>query len=338
MELTSNQKKIFQAIFDHFNKTGQWPFIRLFEVEFRHLGNVRQIIKSIGNDIVILDNDYNKDSKVRLSLKAIALCKDSEQLLDDFAKVVKIFASKYIEHPLQPEISLSDLSNKDGLSDSQLQRISTLIMEASGLWRSAGGTDSNQVFEISPSAIIFENIESFSDYIKLVEDKSQVSDSNSISTALLHSSDALRRFQLDHPQPRKTAFVMMQFQNTKLHSRIFQALKVTLGKHNIVALRADVKSYHDELWSNIETYMLGCGLGLAVLERLSQDDFNPNISLEIGYMLALGKPVCLLKDATIKQIQSDLVGRLYLNFDTQDPENSIPQVLEKWLKDKGFIK
>ena len=103
-------------------------------------------------------------------------------------------------------------------------------------------------------------------------------------------------------------------------------------------MRADMKSYDDNLWTNIVTYMRGCGFGIAVLERPSDEDFNPNVSLEIGYMLALGKQVCLLKDQTIKQLPTDLVGRLYQNFDAQNPETTIPSVLNKWLRDKGFIK
>ena len=84
--------------------------------------------------------------------------------------------------------------------------------------------------------------------------------------------------------------------------------------------------------------MHGCGFGIAVIERLQDDDFNPNVSLEVGYMLALGKPICLLKDKTHKTLQSDLGGKLYRPFDTQDPEASIPPVLSDWLRDKGLTK
>jgi hypothetical protein len=151
-------------------------------------------------------------------------------------------------------------------------------------------------------------------------------------------TDTRRRFKLDHPRPEKAAFVIMKFQNTSAHERITKVLNETLSPYGIIALRADMKSYDDNLWTNTVTYMRGCGFGIAVLERLSDEDFNPNVSLEIGYMLALGKQVCLLKDQTIKQLPTDLVGRLYQNFDAQNPETTIPPVLNKWLSDKGFIK
>jgi nucleoside 2-deoxyribosyltransferase len=74
-----------------------------------------------------------------------------------------------------------------------------------------------------------------------------------------------------------------------------------------------------------------------VFERLKSDQFNPNVSLEVGYMLALRKPVCLLKDATLTALTTDLVGKLYKAFDPQDPVGSIPEELLKWCKDRHFV-
>ncbi len=48
------------------------------------------------------------------------------------------------------------------------------------------------------------------------------------------------------------------------------------------------------------------------------------------------KPVCLLKDRTLATLQADLVGRLYDEFDPQNPARTIPPVIQKWLSDKGL--
>ena len=80
--------------------------------------------------------------------------------------------------------------------------------------------------------------------------------------------------------------------------------------------------------------MQGCSFGIALFDRINTDEFNPNVSLEIGYMMALNKPVLLLKDKTLKSLQTDLVGKLYYQFDFQYPEKTIPIVLDKWMSDK----
>ncbi len=83
--------------------------------------------------------------------------------------------------------------------------------------------------------------------------------------------------------------------------------------------------------------MHGCGFGIAVFERIEKDVFNPNVSLEVGYMLGLKKPVLLLKDQTLPALQTDLAGKLYRPFDPQHPAKTIALQLEQWLEDKGLI-
>jgi hypothetical protein len=150
-------------------------------------------------------------------------------------------------------------------------------------------------------------------------------------------ASGLEKFRADHSIEKKTAFIIMQFKSTKPHTSIIKCIKDTLGKYDIIALRADDKEYMDDLFLNIRTYMHACDFGIAVLERITEDDFNPNVSLEIGYMFGLGKNVLLLKDHTLKSLQTDLAGKLYKQFDTNDIEHTLPEQIEKWLKDKGLI-
>ena len=148
---------------------------------------------------------------------------------------------------------------------------------------------------------------------------------------------SIRDFRLDHPDPRKVAFLMMKYGKTKAHENIVEGIRQALAPQGIVALRADEKDYHADLYPNILTYLHGCGFGIAVFERIEQEEFNPNVSLEVGYMIALEKRVCLLKDRTLPKLHTDLVSKLYKEFDPQDPIASIPPVLTKWMKDWHVI-
>ena len=147
----------------------------------------------------------------------------------------------------------------------------------------------------------------------------------------------LERFWEEHREPEKCGFLMMKFDDTRLHPAIVDAIRTCCAKFGIEVFRADDRTYSDDLLSNIRTYMHGCGFGIAMYERLVADDFNPNVSLEVGYMMALGKPVLFLKDRTLRFLHTDLVGRLYETFDVQSPHETIPPVLEKWMKDKSII-
>lgn len=146
--------------------------------------------------------------------------------------------------------------------------------------------------------------------------------------------ESLGRFRRDYPDPGRVAFIMMQFGETPAHKAITQAIRDALNVRGIIGVRADDKRYHDDLFPNVLTYMYGCGLGIAVFERLEADETNPNVALEVGYLFAMQKPVCLLKDRTLRTLQADLVGKLYDPFDPQDPMGTIQPVVQKWLSDK----
>jgi hypothetical protein len=148
---------------------------------------------------------------------------------------------------------------------------------------------------------------------------------------------SMEAFYADYPQNDSTAFIMMRFGTTAAHQKITQAIQTCLRRFNVIALRADDKEYHSDLFYNILTYIHGCKFGIAVFERIEGDEFNPNVSLEVGYMLALAKPVCLMKDKTLKTMPVDLMGKMYRSFDPQNPIKSIPPVLLKWCQDQKFI-
>jgi bifunctional UDP-N-acetylglucosamine pyrophosphorylase/glucosamine-1-phosphate N-acetyltransferase len=108
--------------------------------------------------------------------------------------------------------------------------------------------------------------------------------------------ESLKRFRREYPRGEQVAFIMMRYGTTPAHEEISLGIKQELRAHNLIGLRADDKEYHPDLLLNILTLIYGCGFGVAVFDRLLSDDFNPNVALEVGYMMALHKPLCLLKD------------------------------------------
>lgn len=145
------------------------------------------------------------------------------------------------------------------------------------------------------------------------------------------------RFYKDYPEGTRTAFLIMQFTETEVHEKIISTIKDLLKQYNIAVLRADDKEYSDDLFANIKTYMHCCEFGISIFERVTEDEFNPNVSLEVGYMMGLNKPVCLLKDKTLKSLQTDLAGKLYKPINLFKIEDSIKKHLNKWLTDKEMI-
>jgi hypothetical protein len=149
-------------------------------------------------------------------------------------------------------------------------------------------------------------------------------------------ADSLEKFKAEYPDPNRTGFIMMRFAKTRSHLAITKSIKATLKSTGLCAVRSDDRSFHDDLFLNVLTYIYGCGFGIAVFERIEKEDFNPNVSLEVGYMLGLGKKVCLMKDQTLSTLHSDLIGKLYNTFDPLDASKTINESLGRWLKDQDL--
>lgn len=151
-------------------------------------------------------------------------------------------------------------------------------------------------------------------------------------------SESLKEFRTKYPDPASVAFLMMQFEKTPAHDRIVAAIRRAFLARGITALRADDFQFHDDLFPNVKTYMHGCSMGVAVFETITTKEFNPNVSLEVGYMLALGKPICLLKDQNLQSLHADLTGKLYRNFDSRNPDGTIPDQVNQWLTSRGLAR
>lgn len=152
-----------------------------------------------------------------------------------------------------------------------------------------------------------------------------------------HIKGSLFSFMSDNKDFDKNVFIIMPFKKNKFYSYVEKSIRDTLKKFGFNALRADDKNYSDDLLSNIETYLYGCKFCVAVHDREIDENHNANVALEIGYTLGLKKSVCLLKEKTLKSLTSDLQGRIYVDFDSENIKGSINAALSKWVKDKNFI-
>lgn len=150
-------------------------------------------------------------------------------------------------------------------------------------------------------------------------------------THVRHLEGYLRQFLQDHPDPDKNFFVMMRFNETKQMAEVYEAIQSTLASRGMTAIRADERDYTGELWTNIEVYLTGCRYGIAVFEDIDQRDYNPNVSLELGYLMGRGKRTLLLKEKRLPRLPTDVVHRLYKEFDMFDISRTVEREVARWV-------
>ena len=275
-------------------------------------------------------------------------------LLSKRGKELQTLLARYLNHvraklqsdPELNHIDFAELKSDAGFTDDELEFFQDFIFLTpfhNGGSRSGSGLPPNVEHwyavadlyaYVSELALQDLNRSSISSPVEISYEVENTLDNNDW-TEPTEIKESLKLFRRDHPDPQKVMFVIMSFDDTALHHAINKAISDTLMPFGISALRADTKQYHDELFYNILTYVHGCGSGVAVFERLEEETFNPNVAFEVGYMMALKKPVCLLKDRTLKTLHSDLAGKMYRQFDAQNP-STISEKLSTWLKDKNL--
>nr|QNO48208.1 hypothetical protein PGANABGL_00022 [Methanosarcinales archaeon ANME-2c ERB4] len=142
----------------------------------------------------------------------------------------------------------------------------------------------------------------------------------------------------------KSVFIMMPFGKNDVRLRtIADTIKETLEEHGLCGWRADdlERSLMEDMWPNIVVNMLSCKYGIAVfvdrtvLDRYTDEQitvFNANIAIEVGFMKSRGLDVLLLKDKRLEKLPTDIISKLYEEFDFDDPEGGVKKAVTDWIK------
>jgi hypothetical protein len=168
------------------------------------------------------------------------------------------------------------------------------------------------------------------EHVRIVEDEQVLGKLGDLS-GISHLVPYLRQFMADHPVYERNVFIMMRFSETPAVKQIHASVKAALDEHGLHGVRADDRDYTGELWSNIEVYLTGCKYGIAIFEDIEGANFNPNVALELGYLMGRRKRTLILKDQNLRSLHSDVLHRLYATFDMSNIDGSIRREVGRWV-------
>lgn len=149
-----------------------------------------------------------------------------------------------------------------------------------------------------------------------------------------HLKTSINKFLKEYPF-ENNVFIMMRFyEDIDIFNNIEKEIKDTLSENGLVGHLAKDRRYKRDMLDNIKVYMASCRYGIAVFEMIRDTDFNPNISIELGFMEAWGRNVLLLKEQNLPNLNTDIVGELYEEFN-QDRLSTIRSCIRRWIRDLG---
>lgn len=168
------------------------------------------------------------------------------------------------------------------------------------------------------------------DHVRVVEDEQILGQLGDLS-GVTHLVPYLRQFMGDHPVYDRNVFIIMRFSDRPEIRQIHASIKAALADYGLRGIRADDRDYTGELWSNVEVYLTGCKYGIAVFEDAQDANYNPNVGLELGYMIGRRKRTLILKDRDLPSLHADVLHRLYSAFDMNDIDGSIRREVGRWV-------
>ncbi len=123
---------------------------------------------------------------------------------------------------------------------------------------------------------------------------------------------------------------MMRYRTDPLFERLELTIRSAVKMYGLEARLAKDVAYEDDVWHNIIHYMKHCKYGIAVFEEINEREFNPNVSMELGYMYGLKRRCLVLKDRRMPRLPTDICGKIYKDFDTYNVGESVSKCVQTW--------
>jgi hypothetical protein len=121
-----------------------------------------------------------------------------------------------------------------------------------------------------------------------------------------------------------SVFIMTKFPDgataaSRELSTIIDAVKAAVTAQGHVPRIALGQNYHRWLFDNVELFLLGCARGIAIVEDKYLPELNPNVALEWGWMVGMGREVLFLREQSFVHARADWTGLINATFDWANP-------------------
>jgi len=146
----------------------------------------------------------------------------------------------------------------------------------------------------------------------------------------------MKDFKSDFPYD-KNVFIMIKYSDADYFKNIEETITKALKNSNLTGHFAKDSGKCKTLWNNVELYMNCCKYGIIVFEEIDRRTINPNISIELGYMLGQQKRCLVLKEKRMTDLPTNIGGLIYHEFDFLKLE-TLNSEIENWIiKDLKII-
>jgi DeoR/GlpR family transcriptional regulator of sugar metabolism len=150
-----------------------------------------------------------------------------------------------------------------------------------------------------------------------------------------------------NPDSSKNCFVMMRYRKNRKLEKVETTVIQALDKYGVEARLAKDRQDKPLLWANVCAFMEHANFGIAIFDnvenyQVGEPRANPNICMELGYMLARGADCLILRDTAGRpdvhgKLFTDLDGHIVQDIDTTKPMKDLGAIVSKWVQQRVRI-
>jgi len=134
-----------------------------------------------------------------------------------------------------------------------------------------------------------------------------------VPNPLIGWRSAMETFVRNHPFDR-SVFIMIRYRPR--NAALIRNVKRALSADGFNGIMASEHNLTGDLYNPVAC-LLCCSRGIAIFDRVEENqEFNPNVAYELGMMHLLGREVLILKHDTLRSLHSDILMRLYIEYDS----------------------
>jgi hypothetical protein len=135
----------------------------------------------------------------------------------------------------------------------------------------------------------------------------------------------------------QSVFIMTKFpegdtEKDRALRRVIQAVKTAVKKRGYIPRLGSDRAYCGAIWDNAELYLCGCKHAIAIVEDRYNDELNPNVTMEWGWLRAMNKEVLYLVEEGFDRERADVFGLIRSPFSWEAPEKGIHAAVRGFLQ------
>jgi hypothetical protein len=172
-------------------------------------------------------------------------------------------------------------------------------------------------------------------------------DRNTLVQTLEHFDRFPQRHHLRHQEKleefyrggahERSVFIMTKFPEgaspeATCLTNVINNVKDAIEACGYVPRIAQGHGYHRWLFDNVELFLLGCARGIAIVESRYLPELNPNVALEWGWMVGMGRQVLFLRESSFRHDRADWAGLLNNSFEWDNPQPGISNAINQFLR------